>query len=198
MTMSVFCAYIFDFDGVLVNTMEVHFACYKQALEEVGVPIDKKQFYYQAGMTGREQIQYFCEKAGKRPTPEEIDAIYKRKGEISQNRLDLVKPVDCNISLLHMLRRSGIPAAIASGSSKPSIVPVMKRFGIEADAVVSAEDVKRGKPNPDLFLCAAERLGVKPEGCIVVEDSEAGIEAAKRAGMNALRFFDNRGTGQGA
>lgn len=58
-------AYIFDFDGVLVNTMEAHFACYKQAMEEEDVPIDKKQFYFQAGMTGREQMKYFAKEAGK-------------------------------------------------------------------------------------------------------------------------------------
>ncbi|MCK4923699.1 MAG: HAD family hydrolase, partial [Spirochaetes bacterium] len=62
------------------------------------------------------------------------------------------------------------------------------------DAVVTSEDVKRGKPNPDLFLCAAEKLELPPELCIVIEDSDVGIEAARNARMHALRFFDREKT----
>jgi HAD superfamily hydrolase (TIGR01509 family) len=69
----------------------------------------------------------------------------------------------------------------------------MKKFRIEVDAIASSEDVKRGKPNPDLFLFAAEKLGVEPRNCVVVEDSDVGIEAARAAGMKALRFYDNGG-----
>ena len=68
----------------------------------------------------------------------------------------------------------------------------MERYGIEVDAVVTADDVKRGKPHPDLFLCAAEKLGVPAETCIVVEDSDVGIEAAIAAGMGVMRFYDRR------
>jgi HAD superfamily hydrolase (TIGR01509 family) len=67
----------------------------------------------------------------------------------------------------------------------------VQRLGVEADALIGAEDIKRGKPNPDLYLCAAARMGVPPRFCIVVEDSEAGIEAAKAAGMNAMRFHEH-------
>ena len=81
--------------------------------------------------------------------------------------------------------------AIASGSSRKSWVPLLAKFGIQADALVGAEDVKRGKPHPDLFLCAAEKLGVQPANCIVIEDSEAGIDAAKAAGMKVMHFYDN-------
>jgi beta-phosphoglucomutase len=66
----------------------------------------------------------------------------------------------------------------------------MAQFGIEVDAVVTSEDVKRGKPHPDLFLAAAERLGARPGDCVVVEDSDVGIECARNAGMRCFRFFD--------
>lgn len=181
-------AYIFDFDGVIVNTMESHFICYKKALEEVGVAIDKKQFFSQAGMTAYEQIAYFCKKAEKEL---DIFKIYQRKRELFKDYIDCATLVESNAELLKILKGQGIPVAIATGSSRPSIIPVINKFGIEVDAVVSAEDVARGKPNPDLFLCAAERLGVSPENCIVIEDSDAGIEAAIAAGMKALRFYDN-------
>jgi HAD superfamily hydrolase (TIGR01509 family) len=70
------------------------------------------------------------------------------------------------------------------------VQPLIEQFDLAPDALVTSEDVQRGKPHPDLFLLAAERLGVPPEQCVVVEDSDVGIECAKRAGMRALRFFD--------
>ena len=179
-------AWIFDFDGVLVDTMPAHFASYRDALAEVGVPLDRERFYYQAGMTGREQIRYFCEQAG---VAADADKIYARKNELAPRHAHLITVIPSNLELLGILRAAGVKTAIASGSSRPSILPVMERFGIEVDAVASSEDVKRGKPHPDLFLCAAEKLGAAPELCTVVEDSEVGIQAAQAAGMQALRYF---------
>jgi HAD superfamily hydrolase (TIGR01509 family) len=179
-------AYIFDFDGVLVDTMPAHFASYQEALAEVGVPLDRERFYYQAGMTGREQIRYFCEQAGVRA---DVDRIYARKNELAPKHHHKVTPIPRNLELLRALRAAGFKTAIASGSSRPSILPVMERFGIEVDALSCSEDVRRGKPHPDLFLKAAEMLGVKPDSCTVVEDSEVGIQAARAAGMHALRYF---------
>jgi len=181
-------AYIFDYDGVLFDSMEAHFACYKQALEEVNVPIDKKRFYSQAGMKGVEQIQYFADKAAVR-----VDAqkVYERKREIWNTSRPKITRIECNLALVEMLRKNGNPVAIASGSSRPSIVPVLEENEFEVDALATCEDVERGKPNPDLFLCAAKKLGVPPEFCIVVEDSDVGIEAAQAAGMKVMRFYNN-------
>ncbi len=180
-------AYIFDFDGVLANTMEAHFACYQKALAETGVTIDKKQFFSQAGMMAKEQIKYFCDQAGKHV---DIEKIYKRKSEFFKEHIGKATPIECNLKLLMILKKGNVPIAIATGSSRPSIMPVIKQFNIKVDAVVSAEDVTRGKPHPDLFLCAAEKLKVSPADCVVVEDSDAGIEAAARAGMKAMRFYN--------
>jgi HAD superfamily hydrolase (TIGR01509 family) len=179
--------YIFDFDGVLVKTMEAHFACNEQALAEEGVPIDKAQFLFQAGMTGREQIAYFVAKA--RSTAD-IEKIYNRKKELYEKYIDRVEIIECNLLMLKVLRDAGFPVAIATGSSRKSLDPVMKRFPIEVDAVVTSADIKRGKPNPDLFLLAAARLGLPPENCIVIEDSDVGILSAQNAGMRAMRFYD--------
>ena len=182
-------AYIFDFDGVLAKTMEAHFACCKQALAEVGVPIDREIFFVQAGMTGREMLAYFIAKAGRTI---DVETVYRRKGELYGSYTHEVSIIEGNRELLRLLRANGNPVAIASGSSMPSISPVMERYGIEVDAIATSADVKRGKPNPDLFLKAAEKLGVPPETCVVIEDSEVGIEAAQRAGMRAMRFYDLR------
>jgi HAD superfamily hydrolase (TIGR01509 family) len=182
-------AYIFDFDGVLVNTMEAHFQCYKKALGEAGVPIDKKQFFRQAGMTAREQIKYFCDRARKKI---DIEKIYKRKKDLFEIYIESNEPIECNLKLLALLKKAGVPVAIATGSSLSSVIPVIKKFNIKADVIATSEDVAKGKPNPDLFLCAARKLNVPPCDCIVVEDSEVGIEAAARAGMKSMRFFNTK------
>jgi HAD superfamily hydrolase (TIGR01509 family) len=183
------CGYIFDFDGVLVNTMEAHFAAHSQALAEAGVPIDRVWFFNHAGTTRREMLAYFCRQAGK---VLDVEALYRRKCEIAKQYAGRATAIACNLELLRTLRQAGVPVAIVSGSSRPSIRPLIARFGIEVDAVVSTEDVERGKPHPDLCLEAAEKLGLAPGDCTVVEDSDVGIEAAQRAGMKALRFFDNQ------
>lgn len=182
-------AYIFDFDGVLVYTMEAHFACYGQALAEVGVPIDREVFFSHAGMTGREQLRFFADQAG---VSIDVEQVYARTRELRATLAAKTEAIACNLALLRLLRAQGVPVAIASGSSRPSILPIMHEHGIEVDAIVTSEDITRGKPFPDLFLAAAAQLGVAPEQCIVVEDSDVGIQAARSAGMKALRFHDLR------
>ena len=180
--------YIFDFDGVLVNTMELHYEAYSQACIESNVPIDKKRFFSQAGMTGREQIKYFADAAG---VEIDVESVYRRKTQLSSDWTDRASGIESNIKLVKLLRKKGTKVAVATGSSRPSILPIMKKFGIEVDAIATSEDVKRGKPHPDLFLYAAEKLGIPPDMCVVVEDSDVGIEAAKNAGMKAMRFYNN-------
>jgi len=180
-------AYIFDFDGVLVNTMELHFEAYARACREFGISVEKKRFFNQAGMTGREQIRFFAERSG---VDVEVEDVYRRKNELAADWTDRATDIRCNIALLDILRRTGVKVAIATGSTRRSILPIMEKFDIEVDAVVTSEDVERGKPNPDLFLEAAAQLGAPPERCVVVEDSDTGIEAARNAGMRAFRFYD--------
>jgi HAD superfamily hydrolase (TIGR01509 family) len=138
-------------------------------------------------MTGREQIAWFARAAGKAV---DVEAIYRRKVEIAREYAGKADPIPANIELLRVLRAAGHRVAIASGSSRPSILPVLAALGIEVDALATSEDVSRGKPHPDLFLTAAERLGAAPSDCVVVEDSDVGIECARNAGMMALRFFN--------
>lgn len=180
-------AYIFDFDGVLFYTMEAHFHCYEQALAEYGIPIDRDQFYRQAGMKGVDQIDYFAKKAGVSADP---GAVYRRKREIQEACEMSAEPIECNLDLLKLLMAAGRPTAIASGSSRKSILPVLEGFGLDVEVLVTSEDVARGKPFPDLFLKAARKMAISPARCMVVEDSEAGVEAAHAAGMGVLRYFD--------
>lgn len=179
-------AFIFDFDGVLVDTMPAHFMCYQMACAEVGVEIEREQFYRQAGMTGIQQINYFASKSGKQV---DARAVYERKRELYSDYVDLVTPIEGNCLLIKSLHRAKVRIAIASGSSKASMLPLTDKFGIPFDAMVGGDDVARGKPDPELFVRAAEALGAKPAECTVFEDSDVGVEAAARAGMAVFRYM---------
>ena len=183
-------AYIFDFDGVLANTMEAHFCAYSRAIEQVGAKIDRKQFYHQAGMTGIEQIKYFLNQSGVEADPQ---TIYEQKRLFWPDYFDRISVIENNVNLAKLLGENGHPLAIASGSTKPSILGIMEvlKIDLPISVIVSAEDIKRGKPNPELFLTSAQRLNMAPENCIVIEDSDVGILAAQRAGMKVMRFYDN-------
>jgi len=186
-------AFIFDFDGVLFNTMPAHFSAYQQALAEVNVPIDEQQFYSQAGMTGQDQLRYFAKKAG---VVIDIQRVYERTREIQRTHPQPTESIACNLDLLKLLSSAGVPVAIATGSSRARVWPILQEHAVEVDAILTAEDARRGKPFPDLFLRAAQALGVAPANCIVIEDSDAGIQAAIAAGMKAYRFFGNSSGGQ--
>ena len=180
-------SYIFDFDGVLINSMEAHFGSYSQALAEVNVPLERAKFYSNAGMTGKEQIAFIAHRAGVKV---DVENVYTRKGQLWDKYAHCISRIPSNLELLKCMKPAGYRVAIATGSTPASIIPIMKKYQIEVDAVATAEDVKRGKPHPDLFLCAAEKLGALPEKCVVIEDSDVGIEAARAAGMKAMRFYD--------
>ena len=180
-------AFIFDFDGVLVDSNEAQFVCCKKTLEEINVPIDKEEFYRLSGKTGKEMLLHFCKKVKK---DVDIELLHKRKYEFYKEYQNLIRPIDCNVQLFKNLKKQKIPIAIASGSSRPSILPVATKYDLKPNVFVSSEDIKRGKPNPDLFLKAAELLNVSPEKCIVIEDTESGIQAARAAGMRSFRFFN--------
>src|ERR1051326_8787173 len=112
-------AYIFDFDGVLADTMAAHFAAYSKALEEYGVPIDRAQFYSQAGMTGREQIHYFATTAR---IDLDVDAVYQRKRALHGKFAGYVQGIASNLQLLRALKAAGARVAVASGSSRDSVL----------------------------------------------------------------------------
>jgi len=179
--------FIFDYDGILINSMEVHYKANVMVLSEIDVPMDKQRYFNQAGMTGTEQIKTFCDAAG---VTADYEALYKRKKEIFQTMLHEVSRIDRNIEFYNTLIANGVKVAIATGCSRETLETTSEFIDILVPVSVCAEDVKRGKPNPDLFLEAARRLGLEPSKCTVIEDSDAGVEAAAAAGMACLRFYD--------
>ncbi len=184
-------AYIFDLDGVIIDSMINYYLSIRAViLERFGVDPDRDFYLSMSGMSISGQLDGVFERYGISGDKDElIEAI----NEHYLNIIHTGEPISCNIQLLKLLIKNGTPVAVASGSSGQVIDICMKNFDIKGvSAIVPIEEVKHGKPNPEAFLLAAKKLGFPPRDCVVVEDSDAGAQAAMAAGMRLLHFNDTR------
>jgi len=179
-------AYIFDFDGVLADSMELHYLSLKQVCQAYGITITREQVQKNAGIPTRQQLEIYSREL---PHSVDIDSIHKKYEHLFLKSSHKVVSIESNIRLLQLLQSAGIKTAIASSSPRIFLLPLVQQLGINCDVVLSIDDVTHGKPNPELFLTAAHKLNVAPADCIVVEDADAGVEAAHRAGMAVLRYI---------
>jgi HAD superfamily hydrolase (TIGR01509 family) len=180
-----FKAFLFDCDGTIADSMPLHFVAWKQALAERGCEITEELFYAWGGRPVADVIESLNERDGLAMP---VEAVAERKEGLYYELLHELKAVP--EVLEHIVASQGrIPFAVVSGSTRESVCRTLDVLGLTArfDTLVCAGDYERGKPDPEPFLIAAERLGVVPEDCLVFEDAEAGIQAAKAAGMAWVR-----------
>lgn len=184
-------AVIFDMDGVLVDSQPYHFKADIDTMAEYGVIKDQKFYESFAGTLTADRMRTLKEMFGLDVPVEEM--TIKRENMI----LDImgkedIKPVSGIPEFLRSIEEKGLTTAVASSSDYKLINLILDRLKIAQyfDSVTSGSDVKRGKPSPDVFLLAAERIGIEPSECLVVEDSENGVKAAKAAGMKALGYIN--------
>lgn len=184
-------AVIFDMDGVLVDSQPYHFKADIDTMAEYGVIKDQKFYESFAGTLTADRMRTLKEMFGLDVPVEEM--TIKRENMI----LDImgkedIKPVSGIPEFLRSIEEKGLTTAVASSSDYKLINLILDRLKIAQyfDSVTSGSDVKRGKPSPDVFLLAAERIGIGPSECLVVEDSENGVKAAKAAGMKALGYIN--------
>lgn len=180
-------AYIFDFDGVLADSMDIQYQCYNLALNPKGVFLSRNLM---VSMAGKPPIELIAEACRNKVSSREIGEITNIYYQECRKRLKETTPFYSNIDLLKLLKSSGYPVAIASGSPKSDIKKLLSQFGVVVDIILSSDDFEKGKPNPAIFLKAAEIMNVLPENCIVIEDSDNGITAAKSAGMSVFKFIE--------
>jgi len=179
-------AAIFDLDGVVVDSEPLHYLSEKEMLSKRGVNLRRSDIKEIVGRTEMEGIQYLKDRFGLKDSAKQL---YEEKQRIYKRMLrKAVKPRPGLFKLLNSLEDEGMTLAIASSAPRENIDIVLKALGIEDKfrAVVSGDDVERGKPSPDIFLLAAQRIGIKPKNCLVIEDAQNGVEAAKRAGMTCI------------
>ncbi|MCZ6673108.1 MAG: HAD family phosphatase [Verrucomicrobia bacterium] len=181
-----FGAYIFDCDGTLADSMPIHYAAFLKAFDHLGIDIELSEevYYGLAGVPVAEFAQYLEKKFRTEIDSHQLDEV---KSKYYRESLDQIQPVQAVVELLKNTVGK-LPIAVASGGTRHCVNRTLKIIGIEdlVDAVVTAEDVQRGKPAPDIFLKSAELLGVDPKGCLVFEDAALGIKAAHAAGMQTV------------
>ena len=180
-----FRAYLFDCDGTIVDSMPLHYTAWKKALGEWNCTFEEELFYSWGGRPVMEIIAALNHMQGLTMP---VDAVARRKESLYfelENQLKAIPEVIEHIEAKH----GHIPLAVVSGSRRTSVLHSLSALGLveKFDVLVCAEDYARGKPAPDCFLTAAERLSVEPKDCLVFEDTEMGIEAARAAGMSWVR-----------
>jgi len=181
-----FEAVIFDCDGTLVDSMPAHFDAWCEALASYGAGGIFKEdvFFAMGGRPTRDIVVDLNSEYGLKLDPEAI-ALAKREAFL--NKLHLVEFIDEVADFAKSLAGK-VPMAVASGGSRYVVEKTLSLLGCSDwfDEVVTADDVSKGKPNPDIFLKAAELLGVAPEKCLVIEDAPPGVVAAMAAGMQVI------------
>ncbi len=184
-------AVIFDLDGTLLDSYDAHFEAWTALAADLGVVLSESQFQSQFGRKNEPILIELHEWAG-RETPDDatIAMLAERKESHYRSVIGQALPVMPGAAaLIHALRDQGWSVAIGSSTPRVNLEfarAAMESQGIVFDAAACGCDVTRSKPNPDVFLLAAERVGVAAEACVVVEDAPAGIEAAHRAGMASV------------
>jgi len=175
-------AVLFDFDGVIVHSEELHMRTFIELLSDYGVEVSRERWYREFAGTGSRRI--FQALAEEHSIDADIDALVEAR---RRNFIDRAKELKETLGLkdfLGYLKKNGIKTAIVSGGHRSYITVLLDMLGINSfDFIVSADEIKARKPDPEPFLLAARTLGIAPEDCLVIEDSYSGCEAARRAGM---------------
>ena len=181
---------IFDLDGVLVSTDELHYQAWKRLAEEIGITgFTRKDNERQRGVSRMASLEVVLEKTDRKYTDEEKLELAERKNSYYKESLKTLTPESLlpgARETLILLREKGILTAV--GSASKNAPEILERIGLLPllDAVSSGLDTTKSKPDPEVFLVAAKKLGLAPEECLVVEDAAAGTEAAARGGMRSL------------
>jgi len=185
-THDILYAVLWDMDGVLVDTEPFHWQAWEKLSREAGFPMSYEDFQRTFGWRNEEILR---ELLGPNIPDQRVAELGDRKEELYRDAVrGRVKPLPGAIELLRKLREAGVRQAIASSAPRANIELILEELGIKGDfdAVLCEQDVERGKPDPQIFLQAAGRLGVVPSRCLVIEDAVMGVQAARRAGMACL------------
>ena len=189
----VYAGYIFDLDGTLVDSMPTHYRAWRWALKKHGAPHEVfrwEEFVAHGGMAAPDIVADLNTRYGLSMEPETVaEEKRNRYGWLLQNKTLPVIPE--TVELVRRLKEQGIPYAIGTGSMPTGAMETLQSAGIADlfNIMVTPADVPPGfgKPRPDIFLLCAQRMGVKPADCVVFEDAEPGIQAARAGGMDFVR-----------
>jgi beta-phosphoglucomutase family hydrolase len=179
-------AVIWDMDGVIADTAPYHLRAWQEVFRKRGKSYTEDDFRSNFGKRNDAIIRNIL---GSKITLRELEAIATEKEtSFRESARDNIEPLPGAIELLQSLNKRSFSQALGSSAPIENVRLVTRELGIEGlfQVIVSGMDVKEGKPSPQGFLLAAEKLGIEPQDCVVIEDATAGVTAAKRAGMRCL------------
>ena len=184
-------AALWDMDGVLVDTAPFHYQAWHSLLSGLGKEISEEEFRQTFGLRNDDILRI---RLGDL-SDERVADLGQRKEELFRQAIQgNVKALPGAVALVRRLREAGVKTAVVSSAPRRNVETLLGSLGLSDafESLVSAEDVERGKPDPQGYLAAAERLGVAPADCVVIEDAPGGVEAAKRAGMGCIGLASER------
>lgn len=185
--------FLFDLDGVLVDTAKYHYLAWKRLADELNIPFDEKDNERLKGVSRMASLEIILELDRREMSPAEKEACCTRKNQWYVEYISRLKKEELLPGVedfLRSAREAGVGIALGSASKNSPLI--LERLGITPlfDAIVDGTRVHRAKPDPEVFLTGASDLKLSPEHCVVFEDAAAGIEAAHRGGMHAVGIGD--------
>jgi HAD superfamily hydrolase (TIGR01509 family) len=184
---SPFHAVIFDCDGTLVDSMPLHYEAWLASLKHHQAPFDftENYFYSKAGVREQDVVKLLNAEYGTFIDP---DSVAGYKADLFETLIPQIKAIDPVAEFARSMFGK-MPLSVASGSEEHIVRGCLEANGLLSlfdDIIITPRLVAHGKPAPDMFLLAAQRMGIPPEDCLVLEDGQSGIDAAKAAGMQWL------------
>jgi beta-phosphoglucomutase len=182
-------ACIFDLDGVIVDTAHYHFLAWRRLARELGTDLTKEDNERLKGVSRMESLEIILELGDIHITAEEKERMATKKNGWFVEYIEEIKPEEIFPGvkdLISSLRKKSIKIGLASSSKNANQVIKLLGVGELFDTMVDGTMIKNTKPDPEIFLLTASRLGISPDSCLVFEDAEAGVEAALRAGMKCI------------
>ncbi len=186
-------AVLFDMDGLLVDTETLGIQVAVKICKELGINLTPEE---QKSFIGVTDEKFYRELFKKRNLDYNVQEVREKHFGLYETLLNTnLKPFVGARGLPQQLRLQGYKVALVSGSTAKQIDIIMKQLGIKGqfEVIISFEDITHSKPDPESYLLAAQKLGVLPEDCVVLEDAEAGVRAAKAAGMRVIGVTNNGG-----
>jgi len=183
-------AYLFDLDGTLIDSVYQHVLAWREALEAGGIHLAVWRIHRQIGMSGGLFVNALAREIGQKVSPEEAERIHQVHGEAFKRYASQVRPLPGAKELLSYLTKANVPWAIATSGRLQSASLSLHLLGLNEDVPIITRDmVQHAKPDPDLFLAAAEKLGVSISDSVVVGDSIWDLLAARRARALSVGFL---------
>lgn len=182
-----FDAIMFDLDGTLVDTMPLHYQAYAEVMRTRGLHLSEADFIELVGPPAAEVIGRFITAAGGDPESVDAAALHDEKKVAFERMLSARRPVRLPAAAILEAVSGKVGCALVSSGNRRGVAAILATLGWSDRfrAIVTGDDVENGKPNPEPYLLAAEMMGVSPERCAALEDTEAGIASARQAGMTA-------------